>query len=178
MSHNQIATKESQPQKDQLVELLTSGQLLKVEASYGSAVIVCHRYYAELVGPGAIVGGNLDLDSKRIVPIGEVSFQPLESVAEKQQAYAARKEWLMKIHEITESDIPLQRAEQILRLLQEYCGIAATAQLPDRLIGQLVGTLPETIEMARQLVKQELQQPEVEPVVNFTSELAIQLPAA
>jgi hypothetical protein len=137
-------------QPTDIVDRLQTGQLLRVSARRGNAAIVCHRHHAELAGPGAAVGGFLDLDCDRVIIIGRISLVYPESPRERQQAYELRQRWLMMTQCAMESWIPLKRAKRLLIILHKYFDHQLIEQLPDEVLAQLVGVLPKTMGMARQ----------------------------
>ncbi|MBD2577045.1 hypothetical protein H6G50_05045 [Oscillatoria sp. FACHB-1406] len=136
----------------QVLSQLHSGQLLRVDATRGNAIIVCHRHHAEIAGPGSAVGGLLDIDCRRAIPIGQIALTHPESHEERRKAFQMRQRWIKSTQKVAENPVPLQRGELILRMLERYCGVEAIAQLPDDVIAQLVGVLPETIVMARKVL--------------------------
>jgi hypothetical protein len=139
-------------QPTDIVDRLQTGQLLRVSARCGNAAIVCHRHHAELAGPGAAVGGFLDLDCDRVIVIGRISLVYPESPHERQQAYELRQRWLMVTQWAMESWVPLKRAKRLLIILHKYFDRQPLERLPDEVLAQLVGVLPKTMAMARQSI--------------------------
>ena len=135
----------------QILSQLHSGQLLRIEGKDGTALLVCHRHHTEIAGPGAAVGGLLDLDCRRVIPIGKVALVGTQSHEERRKAFLLRQRWIQRTHKAASEPVPLKRATTILMMLERYCGVEATAQLPDDILGQLVGVLPKTMAMARQV---------------------------
>jgi hypothetical protein len=133
----------------QVLSQLHTGQLLRVDAAHGSILIVCHRHHAEIVGPGAAVGGILDIDCRRVIPIGRVSLACPESHEERKKAFLLRQKWIHITQKVAAHPVPLKRAKAILTLLEQYCGLETTEQLPEDVLGQLVGVLPQTMVVAR-----------------------------
>jgi len=136
-------------QPTQILAQLRSGQILCVKGGRGSALIICHRHYAELAGSGAAVGGSFDIDCGRIIPIGNVSLVYPESRAERQKAYVMRQQWIGFTQKAMESSVPLQRAKNLLFLLCKYFDPEMIKRLPDEVLAQMVGVLPKTMRMAR-----------------------------
>lgn len=137
-------------QPTEILSQLHTGQLLRVNGDRGNAIIICHRHHAELAGPGAAVGGPFDLDCSRVIPLGNVSLVYPESRIARKKAYQFRQRWILFTQHAMKSYVPLQRAEQILILLEKYFDPKLIDQLPDEIISQLVGVLPKTIGMVRQ----------------------------
>lgn len=146
-------------QPTEILSQLQSGQLLQLRGRRGNAIIICHRHHAELAGAGAAVGGVLDLDCRRVIPIGKISLVYPESRSERQRAYAMRQQWILFTHKAMESWVPLQRARNLLVQLYRYFEPELIDQLPDEILAQLVGVLPKTIGMVRQSLR--FQQPSV-----------------
>jgi len=138
----------------QVLSQLHTGQLLKVSGTKGSALIVCHRHHAEIAGPGSAVGGLLDIDCRRAIPVGKIALAAPQSHSEKRSAFLTRQKWIGSTQRVANDPVPLRRAAIILRMLERYCGAKATAQLPEDVVGQLVGVLPGTVLMARQIARQ------------------------
>jgi hypothetical protein len=119
-------------------------ELLIVSPRRRNGLILFKRYHAEFAGPGAAVGGLIDRDCQRVLPIGNLSLISPESSEERQRAYLIRRQWVRLTIEIIDNLTPLQRAQRILHLESEQ-----RAQLPDETLALLVGVLPETIRKAR-----------------------------
>ncbi len=143
-------------QPTEIVAQLQSGQLLRVSGHRGNAIIICHRHHAELAGPGAAVGGVLDLDCGRVIPVGTIALVYPQSRRERQQAYLLRQRWTLFTQEAMKSWVPLQRAENLLIMLNKYFKPSVIDQLSDEVLAQLVGVLPTTIGMVRQALKAEV----------------------
>jgi hypothetical protein len=61
-----------------------------------------------------------------------------------------------------ESWVPLQRAKNLLILLDKYFDPQIINQLPDEVLAQLVGVLPKTMSLVRQSIEsQESSTPQV-----------------
>jgi hypothetical protein len=137
-------------QPKEIINQLKNGQLLRVNASRGNAIIICHCHHAELAGPGAAVGGMFDIKCSRVIPLGRISITQPASYNERQQAYKLRQQWLRFTQNAMESAVPLQRASNLLHLLYKYFEPQIIDQLPNEVLAKLVGVLPKTIGMVRQ----------------------------
>lgn len=153
----------------QVLSQLHTGQLLKVSGAKGSVLIVCHRHHAEIAGPGAAVGGVLDIDCRRAIPVGKIALTNPQSPQEKRAAFLARQQWISSTQKVSNDPVPLRRAVTILRMLERYCGKQATAQLPEDVVAQLVGVLPGTMLMARKIANKAKGRPELESVECLSS---------
>ncbi len=138
-----------QTQPTEILSQLHTGQLLRVKGSCGNALIICHPHHSELAGPGAAVGGVLDLKCSRVIPIGKVSIVYPETRRERQKAYVLRQQWILFTQKAMESWVPLQRAKRLLILLYQYFDPQLIDELPDEVLARLVGVLPQTIGMVR-----------------------------
>ncbi|MCL1471022.1 hypothetical protein [Argonema antarcticum] len=134
----------------QVLTQLSSGQLLTIDPRRRGGLIVCKRHHAEFAGPGSAVGGVCDIDSSKVIPVGDLGLTHPESYQERQKAYAMRQKWFRFTQKAMESSVPLQRAQAILFLLDKYFGFETVNHLPDEVLGQLVGVLPKTMKMGRQ----------------------------
>jgi hypothetical protein len=119
-------------------------ELLIVSSRRRNCLILFKRYHAEIAGPGAAVGGLIDRDCQRVLPVGNLSLISPESSEERQRAYLIRRQWVRLTIEMIDNLTPLQRAQRILNFESEQ-----RAQLPDEALAFLVGVLPETIRKAR-----------------------------
>lgn len=133
----------------QLIRSLSSGQLLMVDPQRPNALIICKTFHAEFAGPGAAVGGPLDVESGGVVPIGDVVLLHPQDHQERQSAYAKRLHWMRWLQQITDNPLPAQRARILLFSLEEFFSADLVSQLPDDILARLVGVLPQTIAAVR-----------------------------
>ena len=123
-------------------------ELLIVSSRRRNGLILFKRYHAEFAGPGAAVGGLIDRDCQRVLPVGNLSLISPESSEERQRAYLIRRQWVRLTIEIIGNLTPLQRAQKILKS-SDLFESEIIAQLPDEALAFLVGVLPETIRKVR-----------------------------
>jgi len=123
-------------------------ELLIVSSRRRNCLILFKRYHAEIAGPGAAVGGLIDRDCQRVLPVGNLSLISPESSEERQRAYLIRRQWVRLTIEIIGNLTPLQRAQKILKS-SDLFESEIIAQLPDDALALLVGVLPETLRKAR-----------------------------
>ncbi|MFT0795904.1 hypothetical protein [Synechococcus sp. H70.1] len=133
----------------QLIRSLSSGQLLMVDPQRPNALIICKTFHAEFAGPGAAVGGPLDVESSSVIPIGDVALLHPQGYQERQNAYAKRLHWMRWLQQITDNPLPARRARILLFSLEEFFSAELVSQLPDEVLARLVGVLPQTIAAAR-----------------------------
>ena len=124
-------------------------ELLIVSPRRRNGLILFKRYHAEFAGPGAAVGGLIDRDCERVLPVGNLSLISPQSSEERQRAYLIRRQWVRLTIEITDNPTPLQRAQRILNQFEGFFESEIIAQLPDEALAFLVGVLPETIRKVR-----------------------------
>ena len=124
-------------------------ELLIVSPRRRNGLILFKRYHAEFAGPGAAVGGLIDRECQRVLPVGNLSLLSPESSEERQRAYLIRRQWVRLTIEITDNPTPLQRAQRILNQFEGFFESEIIAQLPDEALALLVGVLPDTIRKAR-----------------------------
>ncbi|MDX2270431.1 MAG: hypothetical protein NW237_00565 [Cyanobacteriota bacterium] len=149
----QFASEHSLSQRvepQQLLRTLSSGQLLMVDPHKHNALIICKTFHAEFAGPGAAVGGPLDIESASIVPIGDVSLLHPQTHQERLNAYSKRMHWTRWLQQTTDNPVPSQRARVLLFSLEEFFSAEDVARLPNDVLARLVGVLPQTIAAARQ----------------------------
>lgn len=139
-----------------LLNTLNSGQLLMLEPSKRNAIIICKAFHAEFAGPGAAVGGPLDIESAGIIPIGDVSFLHPQTYEERQTAFAKRMHWIRWLQQATDNPIPIQRARILLFSLEEFFSALEVSALPSEVLARLAGVLPQTLDSARSRPKQVL----------------------
>jgi len=140
----------------QVLGQLRSGQLFYVLAAPGNALILCHPHHAEIVGPNAAVGGALDIDCHRIIPLGKAALTYPESYLKRREAFVTRRQWICATQKVVDCPVPLKRARAILIVTAKYCGWSVVRELEDEVLAQIVGVLPDTIALARRLVVREL----------------------
>ncbi|NEO98005.1 MAG: hypothetical protein F6K58_04745 [Symploca sp. SIO2E9] len=155
-------------QPTEIVNRLQSGQRLRVNGCRGNAIIICHRHHSELAGPGAAVGGVFDLDCDRVIPVGKISIVYPQSRLERHNSYILRQKWILFTQKAMESYVPLQRAKNLLILLEKYFEPQLIDPLSDEILAQLVGVLPKTIGAVRQSLKsrQEQKLHKLHPVIS------------
>ncbi len=124
-------------------------ELLIVSPRRRNGLILFKRYHAEFAGPGAAVGGLIDRDCQRVLPVGNLSLISPQSSEERERAYLIRRQWVRLTIEITDNPTPLQRAQRILNQFEGFFESEIIAQLPDEALAFLVGVLPETIRKVR-----------------------------
>ncbi|OKH18837.1 hypothetical protein NIES593_21600 [Hydrococcus rivularis NIES-593] len=114
-----------------------------------NGLILYKPYHAEFVGPGAVVGSEIDTDVVKVISVGNLSLVTPQTTKEKINAYLIRRQWVRLTKQITDNPIALQRAQVILNQFENWFDPQTTAQLPDEAFALLVGVLPQTIRKVR-----------------------------
>lgn len=135
---------------------LHSNQLLIVNSRKRNGLIIYKQNRAEFVGPGAAVGGSLDNDCSRVIPVGNSSLVVPNSEEESLKANLIRRQWIRLTRQIADNPVPLQRAQMILNQFEKYFGSEEVAKIPDEAFALLVGVLPQTISEVRHTTPAEL----------------------
>lgn len=129
---------------------LQNAHLLAIAPDSNGGLILCKRYHAELVGPGAAVGGLLDIDCTQVILIGNLSLLKLNSYPDSQQAYEIRQQWITYLQDLVKVSDPLVRSQKILYLIDRFFNNPPNIdQLPDHTLAMLAGVLPKTIQQAK-----------------------------
>lgn len=134
---------------DEILQQIQSQKLLIVNPRRKNGLIVYKPYHAEFVGPGAIVGGQFDLDATAITKVGQLSLIVPEKVEERLQAYKMRRQWVKLTKQITDNPVATERARVILNQFEHWFDAETVANLPDDAFALLVGVLPQTIRQVR-----------------------------
>ena len=135
----------------QLQLRLQQGELLVVNPRRKNGLILYKTYHAEFAGPGAIVGGQFDLDVARLLAVGNLSLiTPNDSQARK-QAYKMRRQWVKLTKQIIDNPQPIERAQVILNQFEHWFDLETVTELPDEAFALLVGVLPQTIRKVRNI---------------------------
>ncbi len=129
---------------------LTNGQLWMVNSRQRNGLIIYKQFYAEFAGPGAAVGSFFDVNSHRVLPVGELSLVCPKDQEERQKAYLIRRQWIRLTHQLTDNPTPSQRAQMILNQFDNYFGAITVAHIPDEAFALMVGVLPQTVNSVRQ----------------------------
>lgn len=133
-----------------VLNYLQNGHLMAIAPESKGGLILCKRYHAELVGPGAAVGGILDVDCTQVITIGTIFLNELRSYPESQQAYDTRQQWIHYLQDLVKFSDPLMRSQKILHLLDNFFhNEPGISRLPDDTLAMLAGVLPKTITLAR-----------------------------
>ncbi len=126
-----------------------SGQFLSLTSDCQGGLILQKPFYADFVGPGAVVGSSFDVNCTSIYVIGTIKFSASTTVSERQQAFQQRMAYNHRLQEIAEIEAPLRRAFSILQQLSQWVGAEEANKIPDEIVARLAGLLPRTVKIAR-----------------------------
>lgn len=136
-------------QIDEILLRLKAAELLIVNPRRKNGLILYKKYHAEFAGPGAMVGGQFDLDATNIISVGNLSFIYPQTSQERKQAYKMRRQWVKLTKQIIDNPEPTERAQVILNQFEHWFNAETVASLPDEAFALLVGVLPQTIRKVR-----------------------------
>jgi hypothetical protein len=128
---------------------LRQGELLIVNPRRKNGVIIYKKYYAEFVGPGAVIGSEFDEDVTRVLPVGRLSFVIPHNTQDRIKAYLIRRQWVRLMKQIIDNPASLQRAQIILNQFENWFDADTAAEVPDEAFALLVGVLPRSIRKIR-----------------------------
>jgi hypothetical protein len=132
------------------LDLLKSGQLLYLAPHCQGWLILQKPFFAELIGPGAAVGGSFDLQCRAIYPIGDIQFCVPDHYDKQRRAFHRRLEYTKAIQAMLLETSPLRRATQLVEQLCQWIGSEEAQQVPIELAAHLVGVFPHNLELAWQ----------------------------
>lgn len=135
--------------EERILKQLHDKQLLIVNPRRRNGLILYKRYHAEFAGPGSAVGEVFDVDSMKVLPVGNLELISPESPEDRQRAYLIRRQWVRLTKQITEHPDPLKRAQKIIEQFEGFFDAQTIAQLPDEAFALLVGVLPHTVRKVR-----------------------------
>ena len=146
--HNAVERKEI---CQQIQQQLNQGKLAIVNPRRKNGLIVYKTYHAEFAGPGAIIGGQFDLDATKIIAVGNISLVTPDSSQARKQAYKMRRQWVRLTKQIIDNPQPTERAQVILNQFEHWFDLETVKDLPDEAFALLVGVLPQTIRKVRNI---------------------------
>jgi hypothetical protein len=135
----------------QVCSQLQRGELLIVNPRRKNGLIIYKTYHAEFAGPGAIIGGQFDLDVSKLLAVGNLSLVTPSNSQTRKQAYKMRRQWVRLTKQIIDNPQPTERAQVILNQFEHWFDVATVADLPDEAFALLVGVLPQTIRKVRNI---------------------------
>lgn len=134
---------------EEILAQIRDRKLFIVNPRRKNGLIVYKKYHAEFIGPGAIVGGQFDLNVSDIIFVGNLSLIEPKNSEERRKAYKMRRQWVKLTKQITDNPIAIERAQVILNQFENWFDAETVANLPDESFALLVGVLPQTIRKVR-----------------------------
>ncbi len=134
---------------EDILSQLKSQKLLIVNPRRKNGLIVYKKYHAEFIGPGAIVGGQFDVNATDVIFVGNLSLIEPQNPEERRRAYKMRRQWVKLTKQITDNPIAIERAQVILNQFENWFDVETVENLPDEAFALLVGVLPQTIRKVR-----------------------------
>lgn len=134
---------------ESLLSRLKERELLIVNPRRKNGLIVYKKYHAEFIGPGAIIGGNFDVEVKNLIAVGNLSLISPQNSQDRRQAYKMRRQWVRLTKQIIDNPLATERAQVILNQFEHWFDAQTVASLPDEAFALLVGVLPQTIRKVR-----------------------------
>jgi len=132
------------------LQQIQAGQAFIVNSHRRNGVLLMKPYHTEFAGPGAIIGGPLDLDCQKLLPVGRLSLLVPSSTADYHRACLIRRQWIILIHQITSNPDPQERIRLLMNQFENYFDLDKLASVPDDAFARLVGVFPQTIVQFRQ----------------------------
>ncbi len=134
---------------EDILAQIKSQKLFIVNPRRKNGLIVYKKYHAEFIGPGAIVGGQFDLNAVDVIFVGNLSLIEPQNSEERRKAYKMRRQWVKLTKQITDNPIAIERAQVILNQFENWFDVETVENLPDEAFALLVGVLPQTIRKVR-----------------------------
>ena len=113
-------------------------------------LIVCYRYHAEFIGPGAIAYSPLESSYTEIFSLGNPILLPLDDEAAVQAAYKKRLQWVTWLARITQIQDSAIRSRRLIQGLEGLFSPQAVARVSDSALALLIGVLPQTMKAVRE----------------------------
>jgi hypothetical protein len=129
------------------VSMLHSGQLLALTPDSEGGLLLRKGFYADVVTPGAAVGGCFDLACKAIYVIGRIQFYVPQSQGDRAIAFRTRITQSEQLQEIVDEVAPLRRAHRMIHHLAKEFGSQEMKKIPPEWIAQLAGVNPTTVKL-------------------------------
>ena len=128
------------------LQRIQKGEALIISNRRRGGVILRKPYYAEFIGPGAMIGGNLDRNCQGIIPLGKLSLVSPIDPPELYRSYLIRRQWVLNTRRLTELSEPSDRAQQLLDQLENYFGGDIIHLISSEDLAAIVGIFPSTME--------------------------------
>lgn len=134
---------------DRVLADLREQKFLIVSSRHRNGLIIYKPHHAEFAGPGALVGGIIDPDAIRLVPVGNWSISSPQNEGDRQRAILMRRQWIVLFNRTTTNTDPYNRVKQILTQFENWFDPDTVTEIPDEAIARLVGVLPNIVTEVR-----------------------------
>ncbi|MEM9136138.1 MAG: SLBB domain-containing protein [Cyanobacteria bacterium P01_F01_bin.42] len=141
-----------EPNHNALVELLKSGKILSIGGHVNAGVIIQKPLYADFVSHGSAIGGAFDLDCTAVYVLGTVQLSAPENCDDIGDAVHRRASDMELMRVLRRADSPLVRSIAMLRLLCSRFRGRQVQTVPQEVLAQLVGVVPDTLTEAWQRI--------------------------
>ncbi|MGK7890673.1 MAG: hypothetical protein AB4042_15180 [Leptolyngbyaceae cyanobacterium] len=105
---------------DTFIEQIQQGQVMVIDSRGGGGLFLRKEHHIEFAGPGAAVGGNLDLDCWDALPIRNLLLLEPANHQEQQNAHKIRRQWIRLTCQIAECSSPAKRLQIMLNMLKQF----------------------------------------------------------
>jgi hypothetical protein len=137
---------------DEILSKIRGSDLWVINPRKRNGLIINKGFYTEFAGPGAAIGGSLDVDCNSFISLGSLSLIAPDSAEEQQKALRIRLQWVRLTQNFTDKPDALERAQLILEQFKSYFDQGMVRQVPDEVFALMVGVFPYTIRKARTLL--------------------------
>lgn len=131
---------------NQVLNRIRNGEVLIISSRRRGGLILRKPYYSQFVGPGGAVGGKLDLDCDRLIPVGKLALVAPHHGDDLYRAYLIRRQWILNIHHITQYTNSDERAERLVNQLEHYFDSETIAKIAPEDLAVMIGTFTATVE--------------------------------
>ncbi|MEM9247012.1 MAG: hypothetical protein AAGA67_14900 [Cyanobacteria bacterium P01_F01_bin.153] len=132
-----------------LIEQIRSGPCQIINSRKAGGIIILNRHSAEFAGPGAVVATPLDQHCENVIPLGDLALVSPKSIDDILTGYRIRLQWIKLVSKSTSLENTQLRAQKILEQFEQFFRKRDVQQVPDEVLAQLVGVLPQTIRSVR-----------------------------
>lgn len=138
-----------------LLGRIQAGERLMINSRRKNGLILGKKFHAEFAGPGAAIGGALDLDCDWILPLGSLALVPLSGFQEQENALKIRLQWMKLIIQNCSEDVTaMERSFNLLDRFESYFDAITISRVPDEVWAKLIGVFPKTVQSARRGLNQ------------------------
>ena len=130
---------------NEALQRIQRGEVLIISNRRRGGLILRKPFFAEFIGPGSVVGGNLDQTCTAIIPLGKLSLHSNMEPKDLHRSYLIRRQWVLNTRRFTELPDANDRGQQLLDQLEHYFGSNIIHQVSGEDLAAIVGVFPTTI---------------------------------